>query len=184
MSMSPSAMKSSAAMRSSTGHDYDEWFRALDQWDAAGRQYREIASWLTAQGVSDWWAQKLIVEYEQARGIRRPGARPDGTYSGGASKTINAPAEQVFEAFVDAGLRRQWLPDLEVSVRTTTPGRSAGFDLPDGSRLRVALAENGAKTQVAVEHGRLADTAAADRAKADWRDRLTSLKDRLENRDR
>ncbi|MGH3999882.1 MAG: hypothetical protein ACRDTJ_20755 [Pseudonocardiaceae bacterium] len=80
------AAKSSAALRAQTGNDYHEWFVRLDAWGAPGRPYREIADWLTAQGMSEWWAQKVIVEYEQERGVRRPGARKDGTYAGGASK--------------------------------------------------------------------------------------------------
>ena len=60
----------------------------LDAWGAAGRPYREIADWLTGQhDLSNWWAQKLIVEYEQARGLRPPGVRPDGTFEVSASKT-------------------------------------------------------------------------------------------------
>ena len=57
--------------RPTTGHDRAFWFAELDAWGAAGRPYREIADWLTTeQGLSAWWAQKLIVEYEEARGLR------------------------------------------------------------------------------------------------------------------
>jgi hypothetical protein len=65
-----------AVCRLGTGYEVrEEWFAVLDQWGAAGRPYREIASWLTGEhGLSAWWAQKLIVEYEQARGIRGQGA--------------------------------------------------------------------------------------------------------------
>ena len=77
MDTKPPAAKSSTALKASTGRDYAEWFAALDAWGARGRPYQEIAAWLTGdQEVSAWWAQKLIVEYEQDRGIRQPGARP------------------------------------------------------------------------------------------------------------
>src|SRR4029453_3357936 len=106
--------KPGAGLRRATGRGYDEWFARLDEWGAPGRPYREIASWLTdSQGLSDWWAQKLVVESEQARGIRKPGARPDGTFTAGASKTVAAPAEATFHAFVDPDVRRRWLPDAE-----------------------------------------------------------------------
>lgn len=55
------------------------------------------------------------------------------------------------------------------------------FDLADGSRLNVGFTPKGdGKGEVAVEHVLLPDAAAADRAKADWRDRLTTLKTLLE----
>lgn len=113
MEKQPSAVKSSTALRASTGRDYAEWFAALDAWGARGRPYQEIAAWLTGEeGVSAWWAQKLIVEYEQDRGIREPGARPDGTFTGGASKTVAAPVERLIDAFTDPEVRDQWLPGL------------------------------------------------------------------------
>lgn len=88
MNQSSSKGKSSAALVSATGRDYAEWFQLLDTWGAPGRGYREIADWLVGQGVSDWWTQKLIVEYEQDRGLRQPGARTGGWFAGGASKTV------------------------------------------------------------------------------------------------
>jgi hypothetical protein len=78
MNQSSSKPKSSPALLSATGRDYAEWFQLLDAWGAPGRGYREIADWLVGQGFSDWWAQKLIVEYEQDRGLRQPGARTGG----------------------------------------------------------------------------------------------------------
>ena len=87
----PPVVKSSAALKASTGRDYAEWFAALEAWGARGRRFQEIAAWLSGeQGVSAWWAQKLIVEFEQDRGIRQPGARPDVAFAGGASRTVAA----------------------------------------------------------------------------------------------
>ena len=174
--------KASAALRSQTGHDYGEWFQLLDDWGASGRPYREVADWLTGtHGMSEWWAQKLIVEYEQLRGIRQPGARRDGTFTGGASKTVAVPVDRLFEAFTDPALRGRWLPGVELSERTSRPGRSVRFDVADGSRLDVGFTPRGdSKSQLAVEHVRLPDAAAAERARPDWRERLTTLKTLLE----
>src|SRR5687768_6490562 len=84
---------------SGTGRERAEWFELLDRWGASGRPYAEIAGWLTGEhGLSKWWAQKLIVEYEQDRGIREPGVRRDGSFEVGASKTVEAPLEAVFAA--------------------------------------------------------------------------------------
>jgi uncharacterized protein YndB with AHSA1/START domain len=174
----------SAALRRSTGRDRSDWFAALDAWGAGGRPYREIADWLTGEhGVSAWWAQKLIVEYEQSRGLRDAGVRPDGTFAGGASKTIGAPVGRVFDAFVDANVRERWLPGVVLQERTSQPGRSARFDWDDGpSRVNVTFAALGdAKSQVAIEHDHLPDARSAAERKAYWRERLAALKALLES---
>jgi uncharacterized protein YndB with AHSA1/START domain len=173
----------SAALRRSTGRDRGEWFALLDTWGAGGRAYREIADWLTGEhGVSPWWAQKLIVEYEQARGLRDAGVRPDGTFAGGASMTIAVPVQRLYDAFVDASVREQWLPGVVLRERTSQAGRSARFDWGDGaSRVNVTFAALGdAKSQVAVEHDHLPDARAAAERKAYWRERLGALKALLE----
>ena len=174
--------RAAVGLRRATGRGYDEWFAALDAWGAAGRPYREIARWLTGEhGLSAWWAQKLIVEYEQARGVRQSGARPDGTFAAGASKTIAAPVARIAAAFTDAGLRPHWLPGLQLTERTSRAGRSIRFDVGDGSRLNVTFGAAGDKTSVAVEQERLPDAAAAEAARAAWRERLSALTDQLES---
>lgn len=171
-----------SAVKAATGRERDEWFTLLDAWGAPDRPYREIAAWLgTDHAVTRWWAQKLVVEYEQERGLRAPGVRPDGTFTVTASKTVAVPVARLFEAFVDEQLRERWLPGVELSERTTQQGRSARFDVGDASRVNVTFTATGeGKSQAAVEHERLPDVAAAEQAKAAWRERLTALKDLLE----
>jgi hypothetical protein len=142
--------------------------------------YREIADWLVGQGCSDWWAQKLIVEYQQDRGLRQPGARTGSSFAGGASKTIPVSIDRLYAAFADSELRRSWLPDLELTERTARPGWSIRFDAADGSRVSVEFVARGAgKAQVAVEREALPDAAAAEQAKRDWRRRLAGLREWL-----
>lgn len=170
-------------LRRATGRDYDEWFAVLDEWGAPGRPFREIAGWLrTEHGMSAWWAQKLIVEYEQARGLRPAGVRPDGTFTVGASKTVGVPVERLYDAVVRPELRRRWLPGTALRERTARPHRSAHFDWTgDGSRVHVTFEAAGAhRSRLAVEHERLPDLEAAERGKAFWRDRLSALKSDLE----
>lgn len=168
-----------------TGRDRDEWFRVLDGWRAPGRPYRDIAGWLTGEhGMSTWWAQKLIIEYEQARGLREPGVRPDGTFEAGASKTLAVPAERAYAAFAEPHLRSRWLPGEHLTERAgSRPGRLVRFDRADGTRVVVQFdAQPSGKCAVAVQHQRLADVEAAGAAKAYWRERLTDLKALLEER--
>jgi hypothetical protein len=174
----------SEGMRRGTGRDRGDWFAVLDAWGAAGRPYREIADWLTGEhGLSAWWAQKLIVEYEQARGVREAGVRPGGRFTVTASKTVAVPVERLFQAFADAALRERWLPGAALRERTATPPRTARFDWGDGTtRISAGFAGTGpGKSQVSVEHERLLSAQAAAEQKAYWRERLAALKALLED---
>ncbi|MBA3429916.1 MAG: DUF4287 domain-containing protein [Actinobacteria bacterium] len=177
-------MRTIDAVRRVTGRDRAEWFALLDAWGAPGRQYREIADWLMGEhDVSKWWAQKLIVEYEQARGLRPPGVRPDGTFKVSASKTVAVPVERLFDAFVIARQREKWLADGRMSLRTSQPGRSARFDWEDGStRVNIGFIDKGpSKSMVSVAHDRLADADEAEMTKAMWKERLAELRSFLES---
>jgi hypothetical protein len=170
-------------VRRSTGRDRDEWFALLDAWGAAGRPYGEIADWLMGKhDISRWWAQKLIVEYEQERGLRPPGIRPDGTFEVSASKTVGVPIERLFDAFVNTRQRKRWLTSGRMSLRNSRPGHSARFDWEDGStRVNVGFIDKGpSKSAVAVAHERLVDAKQAETTKAMWKQRLTDLKSFLE----
>lgn len=176
------AQKQSGIQRA-TGLDYDEWFALLDRWGAPGRPFREIADWLEGEhDLGSWWAQKLIVEYEQARGLRPPGVRPGGTFAVGTSKTVGVPVERLYHAVVDPNKRERWLPGAVMRERTSRPGRSARFDwADDGTRVGFTFEAKGdAKSQLAVEHERLPGPEAAQKTRAFWRERLNALKAELE----
>jgi len=166
-----------------TGRDRPEWFALLDAWGAPERQYREIADWLTGEHqLSDWWAQKLIVEYEQDRGLRKPGVRPDGTFEVGASKTVMASPDRVVAAFVGKSLRDTWLPGARIHMAGQQSSHSLRFGWDDGaSRVAVGLIEKGVdKTLVAVQHQHLPNVESANEMKAYWREHLGALKALLE----
>jgi len=176
--------KPEPAVRRATGRDRHEWFVLLDAWGAANRQYREIADWLEGEhNVSRWWAQKLIVEYQQARGLRPPGVRPDGTFEISATKTVAVPVKRLLAAFVDARLRQRWLPGAVMRERASGPDRPRRFDWEDGAtRVVVSFTTNGAtKSQVALQHMRLPDAKSAEEMKVYWRERLATLKTLLES---
>ena len=178
----PTGTVSGEAIVRATGKSWDDWFAALDAWDATERSHREIARHLReAHGVPGWWAQSVTVGYERARGMRAKHQQPTG-FAVTVSKTVACDADRLFAAFVDDDERARWLTDATLTLRTAQPGRSARFDWEDG-RTRVNVyfvAKGAAKTTVAVEHERLADSAEAERTKLAWRQRLASLKELLE----
>ncbi|HYI46671.1 MAG TPA: DUF4287 domain-containing protein [Actinomycetota bacterium] len=167
-----------------TGRSRAEWFSVLDAWEAKGRPYREIADWLIGEhGLSRWWAQKLIVEYEQDRGVRQPGARRNGTFEVGASKTVAVSATHLYTAFIDSRRRNKWLTDGKMKLDASKANRSARFVWEDGSsRVNVDFTGKGrSKATVTVTHDRITDPAKAQALKTDWRKRLTELKSFLES---
>ncbi len=172
------------AVAKNTGRTWDEWFTLLDGWGAKERKHPEIARWLVDDhGVDGWWAQHVTVAYEQARGMRVPGQRADGTYGVSASKTVDAPVEVLFEAFEDEDVRARWLGDFDVTVRTARPAKSITAAWEDGStRLSIGFTAKGDnKSQVALAHERITDPRKADEMKAFWRDSLNTLKKLLES---
>ncbi|HVF53315.1 MAG TPA: DUF4287 domain-containing protein [Actinomycetota bacterium] len=167
-----------------TGRDRAEWFALLDEWRAAGRGFKEISAWLkTEHGLSQWWAQKLIVEYEQERGIRPPGVRPNGTFEVTISKTIGVPVDRLFHAIVDERERAKWLTDGGMALRTSQPGRSARFDWVDGpTRVNATFEDKGAdRSTIAIGHEQLPTQDEAATAKSQWKQRLDQLKSLLES---
>jgi hypothetical protein len=180
----PVLATSDAEIRRRTGRGWEEWFDLLDEWHAD-----ELAHKAIARRVADeldieplvWEAQAVTVSYERARGLRAVGQRTDG-FAITASKTVAVPVNRLFDAFVKGSQRDGWLPDGQLSERTATRPTSVRFDWADGeTRVNVVLeAKGGAKSTVTIEHARLADASEAERRKAYWRERLTSLKAQLE----
>ncbi len=179
----PPLATSDEAIRQRTGRGWEEWFDLLDEWGAAQLAHKEIARRVAAElGIDPlaWNAQAITMSYERARGLRELGERADG-FAVTAQRSMAAPVERLFDAFVDGSLRGRWLPEDELRERTATKPKSARFDWGDGqTRVNVTFVDraDGSST-VAVEHARLADGDEAMRMKAFWRERLTALRSQL-----
>ncbi|MGR6319758.1 hypothetical protein Q2K19_27100 [Micromonospora soli] len=175
---------SAALLRERTGDDWDAWFARLDAWGAVERTHTEIAHWLvTVHEVPGWWAQTITVGYEQARGLRAPGQRRGGGFETSGSRTVAVPVAVLFDAFADETLRRRWLPEVDLRVRTATAPKTFRADWAGGpTRIAVGFTPLGeAKARVAVLHEKLTDAEEAERLKTYWRDRLAALKQVLES---
>jgi hypothetical protein len=171
-------------IRERTGRGWEEWFAILDEWGATDRPHREIARWLAEQqGLHPlaWNVQAIVSSYELTRGVREVGEKDDG-FAVTASRTVAVSVGELYDAFVQESLRRRWLSDDRLSARTATRPRSARFDWEDGpTRVNVTfLAKADGKSTIALEHRRLADADQADQMKSYWRNRLSSLKEALE----
>ncbi len=180
---SAAELASDAKLTEMTGRNWEGWLSLLDEWGARDRKHGETAAFLmTEQGVSGWYAQAITNGYERARGIRVKHQQADG-FTIYASKTVGVPVGVLFDAFVDDGMRRQWLGDGSMAPRSSQRGRLARFEWGDGStRVTVTFEDKGpAKSTAAVAHERLVDQDEAEAVKAAWRGRLTALKSFLES---
>ena len=170
----PPLATSDERIRERTGRGWEQWFDLLDEWGAAELSHRDIARRVAAElGIDPlaWNAQAITMSFERSRRRRVVGQRTDG-FAVTAQKTVAVPVERLFDAFADDRLRE----------RTATRSRTARFDWDGGdSRVNVTfVAKTGASSVVAVEHARLANAREAERMKAHWRERLTTLKAELE----
>lgn len=173
---------SDEAMTRTTGHGYAYWFRLLDRWDATKRTHTDTTRWLMSEhGVPGWWTQAIAVGYERARGLRAVGQQSGG-WAASASKTIGVPTERLFEAFADEALRRRWLADADLRLRTATAPKVARYDWEGGPSRVVAsfTPRQEGRSTVTVQHERLRDANHVAEMKAYWRDRVAALKAMLE----
>lgn len=166
------------ALRAATGRGRVEWHAVLDAAGAQGWDHAAIARHLVeAHGVDGWWAQGVTIGYEQARGLRVPGQRPDGSFEASASVTVRAVPAAIWPSLADAEQRAAWV-GREVEVRGETAERSVRWAFADDTRITVRLdAIDEARTRVAVQHARLAGPEELAAAKDFWRAALARLRD-------
>ena len=172
---------SDAAIKKQTGCDWESWVWALDKAGADSWSHRAIADYVhKTYKVKDWWTQTVTVGYERIKGLRAIGQRRGGGFEASKSKTIAASAIAVTKAFTDSRIRRKWLPDVKVTIRKVTPGKSVRMTWDDETSVEVWLTAAKGKTGTAVTHTKLAGKEDADRRKAYWAERLGVLKEQLE----
>lgn len=147
----------------------------LDAEGMQGKTHRDVVHHLVMRHeLTPWWAQMVCIGYEQAR-APRAAHEPASGLEISVQRTLDASASDIFRAFNDP-TRRQWSAVTDYLVRTAVAPRSLRIGMPDGSTVRVGIERKGnTRCAVTVQHGQLADTAAAERAKIEWRDSLARL---------
>jgi hypothetical protein len=173
---------SDAVVKEKTGCRWDRWVKSLDHYGAAELPHREIVDLVRKKyEVGDWWAQMVTVGYERIKGLRARGQRRDGSYEATKSRTFNVPVAALHHAFADAAVRRRWLDEPGVRVRTSTPPKSIRLGFVDGSIVAVGFTPKGdAKCVVALSHAKLPTREAAENVKRYWAERFAALADALD----
>ncbi|MDJ0836962.1 MAG: hypothetical protein QNK37_10630 [Acidobacteriota bacterium] len=170
------------AVLKQTGRGWDAWFTLLDEGGAVDLEHPAIVKLVGEAGVaSGWWQQQITVAYELARG-KRVAHQKTGGFEISKSKTVNVPAALLYEAVADERRREGWMPGHPVHVRKATPEKSMRVTWTD-ERTSLDIyfyAKGRGKSQIVVNHTKLADPDEAEQKKAFWSDALTELKKYLE----
>jgi uncharacterized protein YndB with AHSA1/START domain len=167
---------SDAAIEKRTGCTWEKWVWALDHVKAHEWSHRAITEYVNkSYKTGDWWTQAVVVGYERIKGLRGIGQRRNGAYEANKSKTIAAPASHVYRALADSRLRRKWLPDVAITIRKSTPGKSVRMTWDDGTSVEVWLTPKGAKTATAITHTKLSGKEDAEARKHYWAEKLNAL---------
>ena len=170
------------AVQAKTGKTWPQWFALLDAEGARRMDHKQIVAVLNEKfSVGPWWQQMVTVTYEQARGLRQKHETTSG-FQVSTTRTINAPATQVFKAWKEPRERARWLGATGLVVRKATPSKSLRITWPEGeTKVDVELYPKGdAKTQVSLQHSKLPNTAVVKKQKAFWAAALDRLKAELE----
>ena len=170
------------AVKAKTGKNWKEWFALLNKAGAKKMTHQEIVKLLSSEhNVGPWWQQMVTVAYEQASGLRQENQRPDG-YQISISRTLNAPVGSVYKAFAVEERRNEWLGEKGLVVRKATPNKTMRVTWKDkATSLEVYFAKKTAdKTQVVVQHTKIADAKSAAKMKTYWTKKLDRLRKTLE----
>ena len=157
------------AVLQATGRPRDDWFELLDAGGAQALTHKEIATVLVARhGVDPWWAQSVTVAYEQARGIRRPGQKQDGTYEVGVTRTVDLAKTAALEALAAVVERELGTSSLALNLGAKHP--TARFPLEGGEFVLASSSERpGGRSSIGLTWGRMPDDGRLAEVKARMR---------------
>ncbi len=170
------------ALQLKTGKNWQEWFAILDKVGAKRMNHAQIAAYLyKKRSMPRWWSQTVAVGYEQARGLREVHERPDG-YEISVSRTVGVPVSALYRAWVDQKARSRWLSSTPITIRKANANKYLRVTWADNkTSLEVNFYQKGtSKTQVTVQHAKLAGSKAAAKMKTYWSSTLDGLKQLLE----
>ncbi len=169
---------SSEAVRAKTGKGWDEWFAVLDEAGANQWNHTAIATHLYDKlGCPGWWSQMVAVGYEQERGLRVQNQGCDGDFRVSRSKTLAVPLSRLFKAWSDAKQRARWLGGVKLTVRKATKDKSMRITWEDGKQsVEVNFyAKGDEKSQVSLQHNKLAGAKGVEKMKVFWGEALDRL---------
>jgi hypothetical protein len=99
---------------------------------------------------------------------------PDG-YSVGVSRTFDVPIGSLYSQWSDSKIRNKWLKE-KIIVRKETKNKSMRITWPDNTSVELYFTGKAPdKSQVAVQHSKLAKAADVERSRVYWKAALDRL---------
>jgi Activator of Hsp90 ATPase homolog 1-like protein/Domain of unknown function (DUF4287) len=173
---------SDEAVAAKTGKTWKQWFVIIDKAGGQKMTHQEIVKLLNSKhNVGPWWCQMVTVTYEQQTGRRDLHQKTDG-YQISVSRTVKSPLSSLYSSFANEASRNEWLGEEGLQVRKATKNKSMRVTWKDGkSSLEINFyPKEKDKTQVVVQHSKLANPTTAARMKTYWTKALDRLRQQLE----
>ena len=113
----PRGEVSNAAAIKRTGHGLDHWFKVLDRFGTGHGHTKTAEHLYSKHKLPGWYAQSITVTWERARGLRQENQSCTGAFQVSVSRSIAAPVAALVDLINQAKTRRQWLADVDPSLR-------------------------------------------------------------------
>jgi hypothetical protein len=162
-----------------------EWFKVLDKHGAKKMKHAEIFKLVESieelKPLGTWNQNLLTTSYEWDRGLKERGEK-EGGIEISVSKTIDVPVSLLYHAWIEEHTRNKWLPEKNIIFRKVTENKSARITWSDNqTSLSVDFyPKSDTKSQVVVQHQKIATPDEAAKLKIYWADLLDQLKLLLE----
>ena len=178
----PAPRMSDEAVLAKTRKNWKQWFAIIDKAGGQKMTHQEIVKLLTSKyNVGPWWCQMVTATYEQQTGRRAHHQKPSG-FEISVSRTINTSLSTLYSSFENKDSRSNWLGVDGLVVRKKTKNKSIRVTWKDGkTSLDIQfLPKDKNKSQIVVQHSKLATAAAATKMKTYWGKALDRVRKELE----
>lgn len=157
------AGKTDEAVKKATGKTWDEWFKILDSADASKMPHKDIVLWLHEKDLikkgkswssnrsfnAGWWAQSIVVGYEEKTGRRVFGAKTAGNYTVTVGKSMNGSVDDALKKWENLVKGKKEFNKVKVTgdsrISSTKDWRYWKVDMEDGAKLMAGIGPKGDK---------------------------------------
>jgi hypothetical protein len=158
-----------ATLQEATGRGWDEWCDLIDAWPGRDGGHTAIATFLREEHeVEGWWAQTITGGYERITGLRLPYQQPDGTFTAGKSRTVEADPVMLREMLLDDGDRADLFPQFDTELRSRPTAKTLRVGIgPGTAQISIEALDEG-RARVTIAHDRLPSPDSVEEWKAYW----------------